>query len=68
VCSTCYARGVCSACVGNNHNSTGRLEDPAPEFCETVRGTLRVVVERLAAAGQSEVAAAASRILGTHEC
>ena len=68
VCSTCYARGVCSACIGNNHNSTGRLEDPAPEFCDTVRGTLRVVVERLAAANKSEAAAAASRILGTHEC
>ena len=68
VCSTCYARGVCSACVGNNHNSTGRLEEPSPEFCDTVRGTLRVVVERLAAANQSEVAAAANRILGTHEC
>jgi uncharacterized protein len=68
VCSTCYARGVCSACVGNNHNSTGRLEDPSPEFCESVRGTLRVVVERLASANQREMAAAIAGIEGNHEC
>jgi uncharacterized protein len=59
-CSTCYARSVCSACIGNNHNSTGKLEDPSPEFCETVRGTLRVAVERLATASGSDAARAAA--------
>lgn len=68
VCATCYARGVCSACVGNNHNSTGRLEDPSPEFCETVRGTLRVAVERLAVANRSDMSALVGQIEGAHEC
>jgi hypothetical protein len=44
--------------VGNNHNSNGRLEDPSPAYCDTVRGTLQVVLERLAAAKPDAVAAA----------
>jgi uncharacterized protein len=67
-CSTCYARSVCSACIGNNHNSTGKLEDPSPDFCDTVRGTLRVVVERLATANGGDAARAASRISGAMKC
>jgi uncharacterized protein len=67
-CSTCYARSVCSACIGNNHNSTGRLEDPSPEFCDTVRGTLRVVVERLSAASASQTSAAVNGISGAMKC
>jgi uncharacterized protein len=58
ICSGCYARGVCSVCVGNNHNSNGRMEDPSPAYCDTVRGTLQVVLERLAAAKPDAVAAA----------
>jgi len=68
VCSTCYARSVCSACVGNNHNATGKIEDPSPEFCDTVRGTLRVVVERLAAASGQQTAAALSRTPDAEIC
>lgn len=68
ICSKCYARSVCSACVGNNHNSTGRIEDPSPEFCETVRGTLRVVVERLAIADASQAAAAMKGTSGAFKC
>lgn len=67
-CSTCYARSVCSACIGNNHNSTGKLEDPSPDFCETVRGTLRVVVERLATASGGDAARAASGVSGAMKC
>jgi uncharacterized protein len=63
ICSECYARGVCSVCIGNSHNSNGRLEDPSPAYCETVRGMLRVVLERLAGASRSDFAAAAA---GTH--
>jgi uncharacterized protein len=68
VCSTCYARSVCSACVGNNHNATGKIEDPSPEFCNTVRGTLRVVVERLASASGQQMAAAVNRIPDAEIC
>jgi uncharacterized protein len=68
VCSTCYARSVCSACVGNNHNASGKLEEPAPEFCDSVRGTLRVVLERLAAASGHEAAAAANGLSGALKC
>ena len=67
-CAGCYARGVCSCCVGNNHNGSGKLEEPSPEFCESVRGTLRVVVERLAAVSQSDAAAAAAGISGGYKC
>jgi uncharacterized protein len=67
-CSTCYARSVCSACIGNNHNSTGKLEDPSPDFCDTVRGTLRVVVERLATAGSGDAARAAAGVSGAMKC
>lgn len=67
VCSTCYARGVCSNCIGNNHNSSGRVEDPSPDFCNTLRGTFRTVIERLATAPQSKVAAAGS-IAGENKC
>jgi uncharacterized protein len=68
VCSTCYARSVCSACVGNNHNATGKIEDPSPEFCNTVRGTLRVVVERLASASGQQMAAAVNAIPDAEIC
>jgi uncharacterized protein len=68
ICSGCYARGVCSVCVGNNHNSSGRLEDPSPAYCETVRGTLRVVLERLAGASRSDAAAAAAGLAGGIKC
>jgi uncharacterized protein len=67
-CATCYARGVCSCCVGNNHNASGKIENPSPAFCNTVRGTLRVVVERLAAASQAETAAAAAGVSGQPVC
>lgn len=67
-CSTCYARSVCSACIGNNHNSSGKLEDPSPDFCDTVRGTLRVVVERLATASGGDAARAAAGVSGAMKC
>lgn len=68
VCSTCYARAVCSACVGNNHNSCGKLEDPSPDFCNTVRETLRVIVERLATASGHEATGVLSGISGVFKC
>jgi uncharacterized protein len=68
ICSKCYARSVCSACVGNNHNATGRIEEPSPQFCDTVRGTLRVVVERLATAGREAAAKAVRGVSGDTEC
>jgi radical SAM protein with 4Fe4S-binding SPASM domain len=67
ICKACYARGVCSVCVGNNHNSNGRLEQPSPAYCDTVRGTLRVVLERLAAAS-AEAASAAGSTAGGLKC
>jgi len=68
LCSTCYARSVCSACVGNNHNSTGSIENPSPDFCDTVRGALRVAVERVATAAGRDAARAAARISGAMKC
>ena len=68
ICAGCYARGVCSCCIGNNHNASGRLEEPSPDFCDTMRGTLRVVVERLAAVSQQDAAAAAAGISGGYKC
>jgi radical SAM protein with 4Fe4S-binding SPASM domain len=67
ICSGCYARGVCSVCVGNNHNSNGRLEDPSPAYCDTVRGTLRVVLERLVAA-KPDATAMAGGMAGGLKC
>jgi uncharacterized protein len=68
MCSTCFARGVCSCCIGNNHNSSGRLEDPTPEFCDTMRGTLRTVVERLAGATKQQTATAVGGVSGELKC
>jgi len=67
ICSTCYARGVCSNCIGNAHNTSGRLEEPSPDFCDSIRGTFRTVVERLATAPQSK-AAAAGALAGGNIC
>lgn len=67
-CSKCYARSVCSACIGNNHNSTGRIEEPSEQFCDTVRGTLRVVVERLAVADREAAVKAFKGVSGDIEC
>jgi uncharacterized protein len=67
VCSTCFARGVCSNCIGNAHNTSGRLEQPSPDFCDSIRGTFRTVVERLATAPKGKVAAASS-IAGGNIC
>jgi uncharacterized protein len=51
-CSVCYARYVCSACIGNNENSTGKLERIDERFCNNVRQTLKTVVIGVAKAKQ----------------
>jgi uncharacterized protein len=51
-CARCYARSSCSACIGNNHNSTGAIETISESFCNTVRQTVRTVVLTLGQAKQ----------------
>jgi uncharacterized protein len=51
-CAACYARHVCSACIGNNQNSTGAIETINENFCNTVRHSLRTVVLTLGKAKQ----------------
>ena len=46
-CSTCYARYVCNICLGNNQNSTGRIEQIDERYCNSVRRTLRTVLIKL---------------------
>jgi uncharacterized protein len=48
ICSQCYARYVCHACIGNNFNSTGSIANPNEHFCNTVRGSLRSVLLAIA--------------------
>ena len=51
-CSTCYARNVCHACLGNNQNSTGALEDAEEHFCNNIRSTLQAVLVEIGVAKQ----------------
>jgi uncharacterized protein len=43
-CSTCYARYVCHACIGNNQHSTGSIEATDERYCSTVRNSLKTVL------------------------
>jgi uncharacterized protein len=54
LCSACYARYACNACIGNNQNATGAIETIDERFCNVVRGTLRTVLLRVAEARQDE--------------
>jgi uncharacterized protein len=47
-CSSCYARYVCSACMGNNQNATGSIEEMNETFCRTMRDSVKTVVVSLA--------------------
>jgi uncharacterized protein len=48
ICSQCYARYVCHACIGNNFNSTGSIAKPNEHFCNTVRGSLQSILVAIA--------------------
>jgi len=47
-CSRCFARYLCSSCIGNNHNTTGSFETIDEGFCDTVRATAEAVVVKIA--------------------
>jgi uncharacterized protein len=49
-CSKCYARFVCHACIGNNQNSTGAIEEMDPRFCDTTRNSLVTILSAIATA------------------
>jgi uncharacterized protein len=46
-CSTCFARYVCHACIGNNQHSTGAIESIDERFCRTVRNSLQTVLLKI---------------------
>jgi radical SAM protein with 4Fe4S-binding SPASM domain len=47
-CSTCYARFVCHACIGNNQIRTGFIEGVDPRFCDRTRRNLVTVLSAIA--------------------
>ena len=47
-CSKCFARYLCNACVGNNHNTTGRFDQMDEGFCDVVRATAETVIVKTA--------------------
>jgi len=51
-CSVCCARYVCHACIGNNQNMTGAIESIDERFCNTVRGSLKAILLKIAEARQ----------------
>ncbi len=54
-CSTCYARYVCHACIGNNQHSTGALEGIDERYCNTVRNSLKAVLLKVGEVRQDPV-------------
>ncbi|MEW6737331.1 MAG: SPASM domain-containing protein [Acidobacteriota bacterium] len=53
-CSTCYARYLCNACIGNNQNVTGAIESIDERFCNSVRSTVKTVLLKLGEAKQDK--------------
>jgi radical SAM protein with 4Fe4S-binding SPASM domain len=51
-CSSCYARNVCHACLGNNQNATGQIERADEHFCNSIRATLQAVLVQIGEAKQ----------------
>ncbi len=47
-CSSCYARFLCHACIGNNHIHTGFMEEMDPRFCDRTRQSLVTVLTGIA--------------------
>ncbi len=47
-CSSCYARFLCHACIGNNHIRTGSIEEMDPRFCDRTRQSLVTVLTGIA--------------------
>lgn len=50
-CSSCYARFVCHACVGNNYIRTGSIGEMDPRFCDRTRESLLTVLSAMASTG-----------------
>jgi uncharacterized protein len=70
-CSVCVARSVCNVCLGNNQNGAGSIEKIDEHYCRTIRGTLGVVLVKLAAAQQdrerwSKIRQSAARSAAAH--
>lgn len=47
-CSKCFARYLCHACIGNNHNTTGLFDCMDEGFCNVVRATAETVIVKTA--------------------
>lgn len=47
-CQSCWARGVCSGCLGELHAQTGSIENRMSAICEGIRGGLEDVLFGLA--------------------
>lgn len=54
-CSVCFARYLCSSCIGNNRNTTGGFERMDEAFCDTVRATAETVIVKIAEIRQDPV-------------
>ncbi len=50
-CSSCYARFVCHACIGNNYIHTGSIGEMDPRFCDRTRQSLVTVLSVMAGRG-----------------